>query len=79
MSTIGLGFTLPLRRESKTQMHKVKTNEWAAYLVASEKAAEKKRRPFEVTDMTGACQFVFRFYACGAAAVIGWLLLFGWQ
>ena len=70
---------MPLRRESKTQMHKVKTNEWAAYLVASEKAAEKKRRPFEVTDMTGACQFVFRFYACGAAVVIGWLLLFGWQ
>tara|TARA_R110000851_G_scaffold333496_1_gene514099 strand:- start:2241 stop:2426 length:186 start_codon:yes stop_codon:yes gene_type:complete len=61
-------------------MHKVKNNQhWAAYLVASEKAAEKKRRPFEVTDMTGAGQFVFRFYAIGAAAVIGWLLLFGWQ
>lgn len=61
-------------------MHKVNTNQhWAAYLTASEKAVEKKRRHFDVTDMTGAGQFVFRFYACGAAAVIGWLLLFGWQ
>ena len=61
-------------------MHKVNTNQhWAAYLVASEKAVEKKRRHFEVTDMTGSGQFVFRFYACGAAVVIGWLLLFGWQ
>ena len=61
-------------------MHKVNTNQhWAAYLTASEKAVEKKRRHFEVTDMTGAGQFVVRFYACGAAAVIGWLLLFGWQ
>ena len=60
-------------------MHKVKTNQhWAAYLVASEKSLQRKR-PFELKDMSGSGQFVFRFYACGAAAVIGWLLLFGWQ
>jgi len=29
--------------------------------------------------MTGSCQVVFWSFAGGTAAVIGWLLLFGWR
>ena len=52
---------------------------WTAYLAASEAAAKVKPRPFEVKDMTGICLVWFWSFAGFAAAVIGWLLLFGWQ
>ena len=62
-----------------TKMKPQTNQHWAAYLAASEKAAAAKRRPFELNDMTGSGQVVFWLYAGGAAAVIGWLLLFGWR
>jgi len=60
---------------------------WVAYLAASEKAAQPKPKPrrrrrkkqFEIKDMTGICLVWFWSFAGGAAAVIGWLLLFGWR
>jgi len=68
--------------KGQSKMHKVKTNQhWAAYLAASERAAapRRRKRPFEVRDTTGICRAWFWSFAGTTAAVIGWLLLFGWQ
>ena len=72
-------------------MHKMKpqtNHNWVAYLAASEKAARPKPKPRRrrrkknedvIKDMTTICTVWFWSFAGGAAAVIGWLLLFGWR
>lgn len=65
-------------RKMKPKINRLNPH-WAAYLAASEKAAAAKRRPFELTDMTGICLLWFWTFATCVAAIIGWLLIAGWR